>query len=99
MKQRAIAVGIIGIVAACSAAQETGMGGPSPISADPGMNECPAPQLQYLLGQRIGEIDTSSLPQPHRVVPHGMAVTMEYRGERTTIWLDQGDRVERVICG
>ncbi|MEN0651845.1 MULTISPECIES: I78 family peptidase inhibitor [Hyphobacterium] len=99
MKQRAVAIGIIAIVAACSSAQETGMGGPAPVPSDPGMTECPAAQLSYLVGQRIGEIDTQSLPQPHRVVPHGMAVTMEFRGERTTIWLDEQDRVERVICG
>jgi hypothetical protein len=98
MKQRAIAVGIIGIVAACSTAQETGMVGPAP-EPDPMMTECAAPQLQYLVGQRIGEVDTSTLPQPHRIVPHGMAVTMEFRAERTTVWLDASDRIERVVCG
>ena len=29
----------------------------------------------------------------------GMAVTMEFRAERTTVWLDANDRVERVVCG
>lgn len=66
---------------------------------DPDAADCAAPQLQYLVGQRIGEVDTSTLPQPHRVVPHGMAVTMEFRADRTTVWLDEDDRVERVVCG
>lgn len=99
MKQRIFAVAIVSVIAACSTVQETGMPAPGTPPVDPDAPDCPAPQLQYLVGQRIGEVDTSTLPQPLRVVPHGMAVTMEYRAERTTVWLDDQDRVERVQCG
>ncbi|HAQ35551.1 MAG: hypothetical protein CMF74_02070 [Maricaulis sp.] len=99
MKQRAIAVGIIAIVAACSTVQNSGMTNPGTAPMDPDAPTCAAPDMQYLVGQRIGEVDTATLPQPMRVVPHGMAVTMDYRGDRTTVWLTEDDRVERVVCG
>ena len=34
-----------------------------------------------------------------RWVPHGGVVTMEFREDRLTVWLDSGNRVERVNCG
>lgn len=66
---------------------------------DPDAPECAADSYQHLVGQPIGEVDTDSLPHPTRVVPHGVAVTMEYRGDRMTVWLDRRDYVERVQCG
>jgi len=68
-------------------------------TADTEGEQCPADNLKHLVGQLIGEIDVDSLPQPSRVVPHGVSVTMEYRAERTTLWLDPDARVQRVICG
>jgi len=72
---------------------------PTPDPVDPDAPTCAADDLKHLVGQSIGEIDVDSLPQPTRVVPHGMSITMEYRGDRTTLWLDPDARVERVICG
>lgn len=34
-----------------------------------------------------------------RWVPHGSAVTMDYRAERLTVWLDANNRIERLSCG
>ena len=34
-----------------------------------------------------------------RWVAHGMLVTMEYRADRITVYLDQSNRVERASCG
>ncbi len=34
-----------------------------------------------------------------RWVAKGMMVTMDYRGDRLTVWLDGANRVERANCG
>ncbi|HVM22960.1 MAG TPA: I78 family peptidase inhibitor [Sphingomicrobium sp.] len=34
-----------------------------------------------------------------RWVPHGMMVTMEYRADRVTVWLNAANRIDRVTCG
>lgn len=34
-----------------------------------------------------------------RWVPKGAAVTMDYREDRLTVWLDSNNRVERLSCG
>ena len=34
-----------------------------------------------------------------RWVPKGMMVTMDYRGDRLTVYLDGSNRVERASCG
>jgi hypothetical protein len=34
-----------------------------------------------------------------RWVAKGMAVTMDYRADRLTVWLDSNNRIERVTCG
>jgi hypothetical protein len=34
-----------------------------------------------------------------RWVAKGMMVTMEYRADRLTVWLDANNRIERVTCG
>jgi hypothetical protein len=34
-----------------------------------------------------------------RWVPHGSMVTMEHRADRLTVWLDSGNRVQRLTCG
>ncbi|GJL97130.1 MAG: hypothetical protein DHS20C06_09470 [Hyphobacterium sp.] len=64
-----------------------------------GEGGCDAEALGYLVGQVIGEIDTTTLPQPLRVIRPGMAVTLDYRIERTNIELDDADDVVRVYCG
>ncbi|MEE2567196.1 I78 family peptidase inhibitor [Hyphobacterium marinum] len=66
---------------------------------DPDAPACAADSYQHLVGQPIGEVDTETLPHPTRVVPHGVAVTMEYRADRMTVWLDRRDHIERVQCG
>jgi hypothetical protein len=64
-----------------------------------GEGGCDAEALGYLVGQPIGEIDTTTLPQPLRVIRPGMAVTMDYRVDRTNIELNDAGDVVRVYCG
>jgi hypothetical protein len=60
---------------------------------------CDADALKYLVGQPLSEIDTDSLPYPHRVIPFGTMVTMEYVEGRYNFELDADSRVARVYCG
>ncbi|KAI9183580.1 hypothetical protein H9P43_004498 [Blastocladiella emersonii ATCC 22665] len=41
----------------------------------------------------------SALPNPHRVVPPGSFVTMDFRPERLNVTVDAGMRVTRVHYG
>ena len=66
---------------------------------DLGEGGCDAESLGYLVGQSIDEIDTGTLPRPHRIIRPGTAVTMDYREDRTNLELDARDRVIRVYCG
>lgn len=84
------------MLAACTTMPEDPNG---PLPVDPDEQMCAANSFQGLVGQPIGEVDIDSLPQPTRVVPYDTAVTMEYRSERMTVWLDRVGRVERVVCG
>ncbi len=61
--------------------------------------ECAAEQYQVLIGQRVSEIHTESLPSPRRVYAHGDAVTMDYRPDRLNIVTDESGIVISVRCG
>lgn len=64
-----------------------------------GENDCDAEALGYLVGQDFAEVDHETLPRPYRAIRPGMAVTMDYREDRTNFDLDENDRVLRVYCG
>ncbi|WP_420432821.1 I78 family peptidase inhibitor [Hyphobacterium sp.] len=82
-------------VAACATPQPA-----TPIETPTlGEGGCDADTLGYLVGQDIGEIDTATLPRPHRIIRPGMAVTMDYREDRTNLELDETGQVVRVFCG
>lgn len=83
-------------LAACATMPEDPNG---PLPVDPDEQMCAANSYQHLVGQPVGEVDIDSLPYPTRVVPHGVAVTMEYRADRMTVWLDRRDYIDRVQCG
>jgi hypothetical protein len=65
----------------------------------PEPDECGADDLQYLVGQPGVVLDGMRFSQEVRVIQHGMAVTMDYRGDRLNFWLDRRDVIERVVCG
>lgn len=83
-------------LAACATPQPADPQIDTPVLGEGG---CDAGMLGYLVGQSIGEIDVETLPQPRRIIRPGMAVTMDYRAERTNIELNDEDRVVRVYCG
>ena len=47
----------------------------------------------------VAEMRQSSGAKTVRLVRPGMMVTMEFRGDRLTVWVDAGNRVIRVNCG
>lgn len=53
------------------------------------------PATQDLGARMLRETGARAL----RWVPQGMMVTMDYRGDRVTAYLDAANRVERANCG
>lgn len=75
---------------------------PPPSPAGPGI--CRPDGLAQFTGrpasQQLGaDIQRVSGARTLRWVAHGMAVTMEYREDRVTVWLTADNRVERANCG
>jgi hypothetical protein len=71
----------------------------APVPVDPGADACGASAYQYLVGKPGVLLDGMRFSQDVRVIQPGMAVTMDYQAARLNFWLDDLDRVERVVCG
>ena len=91
-------------LAACSVQQ-------APTAADPGpppspgstMNKCDNSNIQQFVGkQRSAELEQEMLRVSGaafvRWAPFGTMVTMEYRSDRLTVFLDANNRVDRISC-
>lgn len=61
--------------------------------------QCAAEAYQVLIGQRIGEVYTESLPVPHRIYSTTDMVTLDYRPERLNIVTSPEGEVVEVKCG
>jgi hypothetical protein len=61
--------------------------------------QCAAGAYQVLVGQRIGEVYTDSLPVPHRIYSTTDMITMDYRPERLNIVTSPDGEVVEVKCG
>lgn len=72
-----------------------------PIETDPVQPEsCGAEGLQGLVGQTEAVLAAMTFRAGTvRVIRPGMAVTMDYRGDRLNIELDSAGRIQRVYCG
>jgi hypothetical protein len=83
----------------------------APTAADPGpppppgstMNKCDNSNIQQFVGkQRSSELEQEMLRVSGaafvRWAPFGTMVTMEYRSDRLTVFLDSSNRVERISC-
>jgi hypothetical protein len=60
---------------------------------------CAAEQYQVLVGQRVDDVHTDSLPSPRRVYAQGDMVTMDYRPDRLNIVTNARGVVIEVRCG
>ncbi|HXG80520.1 MAG TPA: I78 family peptidase inhibitor [Sphingomicrobium sp.] len=89
-------------LAACTVAESTATGGPITSPGYPAV--CSNEPLGQFVGQpasqELGErILRASGARTLRWVPKGGVVTMDYREDRVTIYLDGSNRVERASCG
>lgn len=92
MKRAVVALAALGpLLAGCVA--------PGPVPVDPGPDACGASAYQYLVGKPAVLLDGMRFSQDVRVIQPGMAVTMDFRGDRLNFWLNNVDQIERVVCG
>lgn len=83
------------------AACQTG-GKPGPVAqegAQGGDDPCGAAQFGHLVGTSGDEVNESMFPQGSRVLRPGMVMTMDYRGDRLNVVIDDNGKVDRVYCG
>ena len=88
-------------IAGCSTAQ-----GPDqsiPVRGETPGHRCDSSAIDDFVGrQRSPEVEAELLEASGaatvRWVPQGTAVTMEYRSDRVTAYLDAGGRIERISC-
>jgi hypothetical protein len=95
-----IAVG--GAVALALSACATAQPVPAGSAGDPA-HTCNNSNIQQFVGKaRSSELERQMRLVSHaavvRWVPRGTAVTMEFRADRLTVFLDENNRVERISC-
>lgn len=76
---------------------------PVPISGTASGHKCNGADIQKFVGRTASadlgsEMIRVSGAATIRWVPAGTAVTMEFRADRLTVFLDQSNRVERISC-
>ena len=91
-------------LAAIFAAGCTTMAAEEPAPGHPSGATCNADGLDSFVGQAAtqengAEILRRSGAKTLRWIPHGAAVTMEYRFDRVNVKLDPQNRIEAVTCG
>ena len=89
------------LLAACATASAQS---PYPNRSSAETFECRNTALEQFSGQAptadvAATILRASGAKHLRWVAHGMVVTMEYKSDRVTVWLDAQNRIERVTCG
>ena len=64
-----------------------------------GAGTCGAGRLGGWIGQPATALDEQYLPEEHRLVAPGMAVTQDYRPNRLNVLLDRQGRITGFRCG
>ncbi|WP_321366855.1 I78 family peptidase inhibitor [uncultured Celeribacter sp.] len=77
---------------------------PASADRDPTLSEpsdltCAIESVTPLIGEKPTALETLDIPAPFRVIRPGMAITEDYRPERTNIDIGQDGRISRVWCG
>jgi len=78
------------------------MAGP-PVRGETAGGRCNDSNIQQFVGRQAtselgAEMQRVSGAAIVRWVPQGMMITMEYRSDRLTVYLDANNRVERISC-
>jgi hypothetical protein len=92
----AVTAGVTLLLSACS--QSLGLDPAALALPAPAAETCAADTYQTLVGQLAGEVDTTSLPQPTRVVGSSAALTAEPVPGRMTLVTAGDGRVAQVLC-
>ncbi|MGN6154468.1 MAG: I78 family peptidase inhibitor [Sphingomicrobium sp.] len=106
MGQTAIASALLLLAGACSTAQAPAP--QAPADSPPGEGSTPAHKCdpaniqQFVAKQKSDSLERDMLrvsgASTVRWAPVGTAITMEYRFDRLTVFLDANNRVERISC-
>ena len=94
----------IAIAAACAVAVSgCATAEPIPVRGETPGRTCNSANIDDFVGrQRSPELEAEILEASGaafvRWVPQGTAVTMEYRSDRVTAYLDANNRIERISC-
>lgn len=60
---------------------------------------CGASKFAHLVGTSGDKVNESMFPAGSRVLRPGMVMTMDYRGDRLNVVIDDDGKVDRVYCG
>ena len=94
----------IAVAAACGAAVSAcATAEPIPVRGEPSGSRCNDANIQQFVGRQAtsalgAEMQRVSGAAILRWVAHGTMITMEYRPDRLTVYLDANNRVERISC-
>ena len=93
----ALGAGCALAVTACATAE------PIPVRGSTPGSTCNNANIQQFVGRQAtaelgAEMQRVSGAAIVRWVPHGTMITMEYRSDRLTAYLDASNRVERISC-
>lgn len=93
----AVGAGCLLAVSACALAE------PVPVRGGTFGSRCNDSSIQQFVGRQAtaelgAEMQRVSAAAIVRWVPHGTMITMEYRSDRLTVYLDANNRVERISC-
>lgn len=86
-------------ISACATAAEQ----PIPVRGETPGRTCDNSSIQQFVGREAtselgAEMQRTSGATILRWVPHGGVITMEFRSDRLTVYLNAGNRVERISC-
>ncbi len=92
------------LASACATAQPQEQEQPIPVRGETPGRTCDRSSIEAFVGQqRSPQVEArlreSSGAARIRWVPEGAAVTMDYRSDRVTAFLDAAMRIERISCG
>jgi hypothetical protein len=97
-------IGRIAMGAACAlAVSACATAGPMPVRGETPGSRCNDSNIQQFVGRQAtaelgADMQRVSGAAIVRWVPHGTMITMEYRSDRLTVYLDANNRVERISC-
>lgn len=83
------------------AACQSGPSGSPPVSPGGTSSDdpCSANKFSHLVGTEGEHLTSNMFPAGSRVLRPGMVMTMDYRGDRLNIVIDESGKVDRVYCG